>query len=110
MDPLLTDHTFYNLVTPVHNFANKLMSTHNINIDEGGISDIFVGMHMFPMNKLALDWHTYLTVAGSNKEPTVYEKSTQDYWNYKKTYVENLTKTAPSHYQYLKKHIYNNAE
>jgi tryptophan halogenase len=110
MDPILTDHTFYNLVTPVSTFANKLMSTHNINADEGGISDIFVGMHMFPMNNLALDWHTYLKLVETNKLPVVYKKSTQDYWNYKKSYVENLTKSLLSHYQYLKKYIYNNTE
>jgi hypothetical protein len=34
----------------------------------------------------------------------------QDYWNYKKSYVENLTKSLLSHYQYLKKYIYNNTE
>jgi hypothetical protein len=75
--------------------------------------DICVGMHMFPMNLLAFDWWKYgISISDGNQVPTTgyYTPQTQSYWNQKKFQIDALTDKLPSHYQYLKEHIYNNKQ
>jgi len=87
-------------------------SINNLNA-QNGMSDIFVGMHMNPMNPLAFDWWKYgKSVEEGIQVPATgyYSQQTQSFWDQKKMQISNLAKKLPSHYQYLKEKIYNGKE
>jgi tryptophan halogenase len=97
----------------VEEIASSFTLGHVIDTNQGGVPDIFVGMHMFPMNPLAFDWWKYgISVQEGKQVPTTgyYTQQTQSYWDQKKMQISNLAKTLPSHYQYLKNKIYNGRE
>lgn len=95
----------------VEKVARSLVLGHTLRDQDGGMPDIFVGMHMFPMNPLAYDWWMYGEKVKAGKDvPDYYTQQAQSYWNQKKFQIDKLTDKLPSHYQYLKENIYNNRE
>jgi tryptophan halogenase len=77
----------------------------------GGMPDIFVGMHFLPMNPLAVDWWIFgKRTTETHTANTYYTQQTQNYWDRKNSQIIALTNKLPSHYQYLKETIYNGRE
>lgn len=96
----------------IGDLAVRLLQSHHLpgDFSMGGVPDIFVGMHMKPVNNTQLKVLTSILLGRNGTVPEFFNNQTQDYWNQKKEYIAGLASTAPSHYQYLKEKIYNNQE
>ena len=96
----------------VGEIAVRLLQSHNMpgDFSMGGIPDIFVGMHMGPVNSTQLKVMSEILLGRNGTVPEYFNSQTQDYWNQKKEYINGLASTAPSHYQYLREQIYDGKE
>jgi tryptophan halogenase len=96
----------------VGEIAVRLLQSHNMpgDFSMGGIPDIFVGMHMGPVNSTQMKVMSEILLGRNGTVPEYFNSQTQDYWNQKKEYINGLASIAPSHYQYLKEKIYNSRE
>jgi hypothetical protein len=96
----------------VSEIAVRLLQSHNMpgDFSMGGIPDIFVGMHMGPVNSTQLKLMSEILLGRNGTIPEYFNSQTQDYWNQKKEYINGLAATASSHYQYLKEKIYSGKE
>jgi len=95
----------------VGDYAYKFLQSHELSgsIAEGGMPDIFVGMHQSPINSTQLAiTNEIMSGHGKGKTGDLLDPLTQMYWDQKKRRVTNIMNRSPSHYQYLKKHIYKN--
>jgi tryptophan halogenase len=112
MDPLMLDRKFNGIQSAASELAMKLLQTHHLPGDQsmGGLPDILVGMNTLPVSETQLAIVKQLIKARHGEIPDFYTAQTQDYWDQKKEYINSLTDTAPSHYQYLKDNIYNGKE
>jgi Tryptophan halogenase len=109
----LTSNVEMNFKTDVgaEDMAKAFTLGHSINEYPQINPDVCVGMHMFPMNLLAFDWWSYAQRIKTNKDVSnYYSQKCQQYWSQKKNQVNALADKLPSHYQYLKEHIYNNKD
>lgn len=105
MDGRMYDRYIAELHTVVSDYATRLYASHSFGEEMGGMPDILVGMHRFPMNPMGLDWHMYKrNLFGPG--PDLFQNSTQLYWNQRKAYCEKIAGQSPSHYEYLKDKIY----
>lgn len=96
----------------VGELAVRLLQSHHLpgDLSMGGVPDIFVGMHMGPVNDTQMKVLSSILLGRNGTIPEYFNSQTQDYWNQKKEYINSLASTAPSHYQYLKDKIYNGTE
>lgn len=108
MEPRLSDKKLCDIETIDRTYSRCFTETHHLDDKMGGFPDIFVGMHMFPANKLSLDWFQYGNRVWNGAEQEVFSPNTQLYWNFKKNASQSVANKSPSHYQYLKEHIYKN--
>jgi len=107
LDWRLIDKNFKELKTMASDLSVALLSDHNLNLNDGGIPDIFIGNHLNPINRMAIEKIKYDHSVWGKGEPLVLLKeSTLHYWNQKKAKNKLIADKCPSHYQYLKDKIY----
>jgi len=96
----------------VGEIAVRLLQSHHMpgDFSMGGVPDIFVGMHMGPVNPTQMKILSEILLGRNGTIPEYFNSQTQDYWNQKKEYINGLASTAPSHYQYLRERIYDGKE
>lgn len=112
LDPSILGVDAYESSSQVGELAVKLLQTHDIpgDLSMGGIPDIFVGNNTMPVNSMQIAIFKNITKGRFGEEPDIINSSVYDYWNQKKEYINALAETAPSHYEYLKKEIYEGNE
>jgi len=109
MDPRLDDPKFNNSVESLPAvMANALLQSHQMagDLSMGGVPDIFVGNNCIPCNMTQMKVLEDIMVSRTGQTPEIYTKQLQDYWDQKKDYIQTLANDADSHYEYLKKHFY----
>jgi hypothetical protein len=92
--------------------ANALLQSHQLqgDLSMGGIPDIFVGNRCIPANMTQMKVLEDLMVARNGSLPEIYTQQLQDYWDQKKDYIQTLANDSLSHYEYLKKNIFERDE
>ena len=90
----------------VSGYAERMLNSHNIEIGENGIPDIFAGMSYYPYNKTQLAMVDSVLMGRGINNRQGLDPMTLMYWQQKKKHLENVASKSLSHNQVLKKNIY----
>lgn len=106
LDWRLIDKNLKELKTMASDLSVAMLSDHNLGPTDGGIPDIFIGNHLNPINRMAIEKIKYDHSVWGKGDLVLLKDSTLHYWNQKKIKNKLVADKCPSHYQYLKEKIY----